>query len=270
MDQHSTQHPNHQLSISHKRCARCQTVKPAADFWRMTDSKDGFQHWCKVCMRTYQVGRTSRLKQRAIASREYYYTRREEILTRQSEYYHRNRDTIRERERVLKPIRAARKAHRILLSQIWRDHNRDTIAVSIERRRAREMGLPDLWTVEQWQQTLHHFGERCAVCGHEPDGVKRFLAADHWIALNDPRPHNPGTVAWNMVPLCHGIRGCNNSKSDKDAHTWLTSRYGKSKGTEIYNRISDYLAALSTAYNTGQQPSRLQRFLDWLLSWSVL
>lgn len=50
----------------------------------------------------------------------------------------------------------------------------------------------------------------------------------------------PGTIPGNMVPLCHGMFGCNNSKADKDPEIWLIKRYGKRKATIILKRINVY------------------------------
>ena len=67
---------------------------------------------------------------------------------------------------------------------------------------------------------------------------------DHWIPASDPSPDNPGTVPTNIIPLCHGIDSCNQSKSNKSAATWLTERYGPRKAAVILTRIEGYFASL--------------------------
>ncbi len=63
---------------------------------------------------------------------------------------------------------------------------------------------------------------------------------DHWIAISDLRPDNPGTVATNMIPLCHGISGCNNKKQNKDPIEWMRQEYGTRKAKPIIARIEAY------------------------------
>jgi hypothetical protein len=65
---------------------------------------------------------------------------------------------------------------------------------------------------------------------------------DHWIALSDPRPDNPGTVPTNIVPLCHGIGGCNNRKSNRDPVEFLETEFGVRRARQILTRINAYFA----------------------------
>jgi hypothetical protein len=48
-----------------------------------------------------------------------------------------------------------------------------------------------------------------------------------------------------MIPLCHGVGGCNNSKKDKDPETWLIARVGKRKAATILKRIRAYFALVA-------------------------
>lgn len=107
------------------------------------------------------------------------------------------------------------------------------------QRRAREKALPAILSVGQWRLALQFFNHRCCICGR-PAGFWHTLAREHWIAINDKRPDNPGTVVWNIVPMCHGRGGCNNSKHDKDPVEWLIERYGKRKATTILKLINAY------------------------------
>lgn len=109
-------------------------------------------------------------------------------------------------------------------------------------RRARKTALPNTLTSEQWLRAIGYFGGCCAVCNKQLTDLfgERTVGADHWIPLSDPRPDNPGTVATNIVPLCHGVGGCNNSKSDRDPIEWLTEKFGKRKAAQILKRINAY------------------------------
>jgi len=105
---------------------------------------------------------------------------------------------------------------------------------------ARKRGLPDDFTVDQWQRCLDYFNHCCAVCGRQMKDLfgTHTVAMDHWIPLSSP--DCPGTVAHNIVPLCHGEGGCNNSKGAKIPETWLKKRFGGRKAKAIVARIEAY------------------------------
>lgn len=122
------------------------------------------------------------------------------------------------------------------------DQLRELHRIYTSRRAARKLGLPNTFTTADWQRTLGYFNGCCAVCGHPLYDLfgTHTAAADHWIALSDPRPDNPGTVATNIVCLCHGSQGCNNSKKNHPAEKWLIERFGKRRAREILKRIETY------------------------------
>ncbi len=106
------------------------------------------------------------------------------------------------------------------------------------KRMARKRNLPDMFTDADWQRALEYFGGCCAICGR-PAGLWHTIAMDHWIPLS---AHDcPGTVASNIIPLCHGIDGCNNSKGNRNPVTWLTAKLGKTKAGRKLVEISAYL-----------------------------
>lgn len=89
-----------------------------------------------------------------------------------------------------------------------------------------------------------HFGGRCAVC-ERPPGLWHTIAADHWTPISSP--DCPGTVPSNIVPLCHGVDGCNNSKHDRDAAEWLSETRGKRQANKIIARIEGYFESIRGA-----------------------
>lgn len=105
------------------------------------------------------------------------------------------------------------------------------------RRRARQRDLPATFTATDWQRALDYFDCRCAVC-KRPIGLWHTLAQDHWIPVSKGGAYTPD----NIVPLCHGDGGCNNSKWNKDAHEWLMERYSARKVAQIEKRIAAYFA----------------------------
>lgn len=93
----------------------------------------------------------------------------------------------------------------------------------------------------QWKKCLDYFNNCCAVCGR-PRGFFHTIVMDHWIPLSSP--DCPGAVVGNIIPLCHGFEGCNNSKRDSDPIIWLTAHYNKKQSAIIVKRIADYFGQL--------------------------
>jgi hypothetical protein len=106
------------------------------------------------------------------------------------------------------------------------------------RRKARLRGLPATFTTTQRTFMLQFWGYACAVCGQQEGLFGAMLTDDHWIPLASP--DCPGTTVGNMVPLCGGNLGCNQSKQGKDAHIWLLSRYSRQKAMTIEKKIAAY------------------------------
>ncbi len=104
--------------------------------------------------------------------------------------------------------------------------------------------LPHEFTQADHENMMLYWGPVCAICGRVvmPNHPTLKQAVDHWIALNDPREDNPGTVVTNLLPLCHGEDGCNNKKLDRDPEQWLIETYGDAKAAEILARIKAYFA----------------------------
>lgn len=71
--------------------------------------------------------------------------------------------------------------------------------------------------------------------------------------MSDTRADNPGTVPWNMLPLCHGMKdapigepSCNLSKGNKDPVKWLISKLGECKAKEKLAEIETYFELMKT------------------------
>ncbi len=100
--------------------------------------------------------------------------------------------------------------------------------------RARLRSLPKVYTIEQRRRAMEYWNGCCAVCGRPP-GLWHTVALDHWIPLSNP--DCPGTVASNMIPLCHGNDGCNNHKHAKDPVLWLRERMGRRRAARKLEEI---------------------------------
>jgi hypothetical protein len=116
---------------------------------------------------------------------------------------------------------------------------REVRKANTHRRRARKLNAIDDLTNDEWLYALDYFNHNCAVCGR-PRGLWHTLAADHWI----PLVKGGGTTKTNIIPLCHGQLGCNNSKLNKDPEQWVRENYSKSKAGKIIKRINAYFKSL--------------------------
>jgi hypothetical protein len=126
--------------------------------------------------------------------------------------------------------------------RVWVSENtvriRKRAVIASNRRRARKRALSDNFTASDWQRALDYFNDCCAVCERPMNGLFHAPHADHWIPLSSP--DCPGTIPDNMVPLCGGMDGCNQSKNDRPAAEWLASKFGKRKSATILARIEAY------------------------------
>lgn len=105
--------------------------------------------------------------------------------------------------------------------------------------RERKRNLPYTFTTEDWLRALEFWDHCCAICGR-PRGLWHTISQDHWIPLTHPKC--PGTVPTNILPLCYGADGCNNSKGKKDPKEWLVEKFGKRRAARKLAEIEAYFA----------------------------
>lgn len=268
--------PMADLSVSSpKRCTKCKAEYPRTPefFKRNKSCSDGLHTQCKVCTsaqsREYyrenadELNRKTKERYPEIRERTLAYAKgwrernHETLLIKKKEYYQENRehDLAKSREwREKNPERVKengreygkRNRARIKIKQKeWEAANKDRLLIqrrpqkrlNESKRSARKAGLPASFAAEHWRQALEYFKGVCAVCGRPP-GLWHTLAMDHWIPLASP--DCPGTIPENIIPLCHGDGGCNNSKHSRQPEEWLISRLGKRKAKKILKAIEDY------------------------------
>lgn len=163
-------------------------------------------------------------------SREYNVTHKAENNKRCKAYREKNRPAL------------------LIKNKKWRDANHEYLRLSYrikaQKRRARQRSLPANFTALDWLNAVNYFNGCCAACGrllNDLFGTHR-AHADHWVPLNSHLC--PGTIPKNIVPLCGGQNGCNESKADKMPDEWLKSRFGARKAKRITRRIYEYFDSL--------------------------
>lgn len=275
--------PQNTITTPQKQCSKCKEFKPATVefFHRHKGRSDGLYSRCKVCchaedkafreanpeaVRSWKKAEYQRDKEKIIARvRRWEEENAERKSTRLKEKYWADPEAARARIRKASRkfreqnaeserarLREYAKQNREKIrerSRQYREANRDAInerkrikgSIHQQAREARKKNLPNDFTLEDWQKALDYFGGRCAACGRPP-GLFHTLAMDHFVPLSSP--DCPGHIATNIIPLCHGDGGCNNSKHDRDALEWAIEKFGKRKGREFVNKIAAYFAAL--------------------------
>jgi len=208
---------NKPLTDNTKGCAKCGRVLPLSKFYLQANGK--YAVYCADCKTTYSQA-----------------------------YYHKDIELSRERSRVQtikhrekNQLRRSRNYQNYRRATIeWIKNNRDKVNTSIHKRRALKQGLPHDLPVGKQAEIISRFDGRCAICGRA-ESNSRIIVLDHWIAIKSDAKNNPGTVENNLVPICHGVTGCNNSKRNQMPLDWLMRKFGD-EGYEIYTRIERYLA----------------------------
>lgn len=237
-----------------KRCSHCGNILPITEF---SPKGNSYSSWCKACRR---IAYPARKPKTTRSLTHHTCTKCKRTLPATAEYFHRSsyaktgwnahckdcrrkhyydhHETIRAKNNIaVKDWTRRNREHIAKRTRIWGMNNRDKTRAMFQRRRARLLNLPCEFTGDDWLRALSYFKNRCAVC-NRPQGLWHTLAQDHWIPIIDP--NCPGTVPTNIVPLCHGIDGCNNSKSSSDARQWLITRYGKRKANHILRKIEEF------------------------------
>ena len=212
-------------TTDNKRCSKCGEWKPRSNFAIDKRKPDGLRCSCKECNRDYQ-------RQYHVLHQD---QKRENARRWREENPYRRRKHTREYYREHQNQR--REYH-----HLWSANNPDKAREHGRRRRARLADLPFDFTAVDKARAFDYWHGCCAVCGrplrdlfgeHQP-------TLDHWITLSDPRPDNPGTVPTNMIPLCGGINGCNETKGTQDPLEWLIETYGSQKAKRIAARIETF------------------------------
>ncbi len=256
-----------------KRCSKCHELIPATAeyFNKCKYNDDGLHNYCRECQRIYRKQYKEKNLERERQNfrlyyqqnvgfmrqrvRAYYRVHAEEKRAYQKRYYQENIDRIKDydrqqyivnREKKIQASRQWRQANpdkkREQLRH-WQQQNRAKVVASYHRRRARKFDLPYDFTDTDWKYALEYWGNRCAICGRSAqDGCK--LVADHWIPLNYDKNNNPGTVPWNIVPLCHGPNSCNNKKHDKHPELWLLEMFDEIEARQKLSEIEIFFQSL--------------------------
>lgn len=225
------QHP--MINGTHKVCSQCGALKPLEAFRLLRGNgrkASARRSECKVCASGYDhIYHAAHPNLRHQLWQTYYDVNHEEMLLRAKNYYYDNHEE--------------RRAYH----QAWTKTNPEKANAHGRKRKTVKRGLPSTFTYVEQAFCRQYFQYACAACGHE-EGFHWTIALDHWIPLKADTC--PGTTSLNMIPLCHGRGGCNNSKGTKDPVVWLNTRFGPRKATQILTKIAAYFEVVRARHST--------------------
>lgn len=237
-----------------KRCSRGEQcshpngpILPETNefFTSRKNRKNPFHSWCKVCVAADQHARRNEDPEAFNAQRRDYYKTHKEVVNASNARY-RHKDMGKHRLRS-KDWRKANPEKSLRGGMLWQtkypEKKRELNRVIISKRRARKIALPDGFTLRDWHRCLEYFRNCCAVCG-KPFEDNKTTHADHWIPLASP--NCPGTIPTNIVPLCGGKGGCNNSKHKKQPLDWLIDKFEEELAYRKFAEIQVYFEWIRT------------------------
>lgn len=225
--------------IPQKLCNKCGQLFPSTTeyFSRHKGHKDGLNSECHQCNRARVRQYRNENPEKVAASKREDRAKHKDRIRKQQQAWVQNNP---EKNRAIK--------HRY--TENHPDKVKKNQKTSKRRRRAVLRNLPFDFYDTDWQHCLEYWGYSCCVCGRKA-GLWHILAREHWIAIEDHRPDNPGTVPSNILPMCHSVKGaspddagCNNVKRNKDPVEWLNKRLGKRKAKAVIERIQEYFSTV--------------------------
>ncbi len=221
-------------------CTRCHQEFPETDEWfyAKPSSRGGLTAACRSCLKreAYELRNTEAEKTKRRVREQNYWNRPE------------NRQRRRARQRMLQRKYRQTDHYKRWYSEYYRKEKTQVgLKAASHRRRASKRNLPVDFTVADWRRCLDYWEHRCCICGR-PEGLWHTIAQEHWIALSDDRDDNPGTVAWNILPMCHARKGsngqgaCNNLKASRDPIEFLYSEFPRRKADNVLQGVKEYFA----------------------------
>jgi len=231
--------------ISGKGCTHCHQWKAFSDFYWRKD-RNTWMSLCKQCTNQMSVQSIKSHPENHLESARRSHAKHKQERNEKSRIYgktHREQISIREKGYAEKK-RKYRQLHSEDLkerSRRWSQNNPNAVKAKKQRYRARKRSLPATLTTSEIRYCRTYWDNCCAICGRSA-GFWNSVALDHWI----PVTRGGGTTIGNIIPLCHGVNGCNNSKHNHDPISWLVRKFGQRKANAILKRVNEYFDHVKT------------------------
>ncbi len=268
--------------VTEKPCSKCGELYPETTQYFKPDkrNKNGIAAQCRNCARTYYHKPDAKLRDKARKQTPEYKAKEKE-RRHSPEYRARERELAKDPERKAKraarhqkwlqkpDVKAKIEAHnRSPEKREWsrqyqrvnrqdpaykqrereyrqRPETRELYRSHTQQRRAQQRGLAATLTIEDKRRAIDYFNGCCPVCGRQFVDLfdTHTVSFDHWWI---PQSKNGGLTPDNIIPLCYGKDGCNNSKAARDPVEWLEWKLGKRKAKEVLKRIQAFFDWLKT------------------------
>lgn len=211
--------------VNARICTKCGTLKRFEKFNKQKTGKYGVTSKCKECQNKYK--------------RTYYQNNKEY----KKKYYENNKDKIKEyyqnNKNEIKKYYQNNKEHIKEKVKEYQKNNKDKIKenkkIRNHKRRTLKQNSGGSYTVEQWNESLKYFNNKCAYSGKPMEQV----SVEHII----PITKGGTSYIWNIVP-CEAI--LNYSKQDKDLLEWYKEQEFYSE--ERLNKIYEYIEYMKNKY----------------------
>jgi 5-methylcytosine-specific restriction endonuclease McrA len=229
------------LNITQKTCNICGKTKSITEFPENKNcTRDGHLRRCRDCHS--RIGREGYSKEKAHEAymknaeknRENARNRKREKIEKlgrvaldrfcqiNKAYVERNREKVRKAS-----AESYARADKKKLAAKQRESNKKLYHRDIEKSRAkvrlkanrRRHAPGDGYTLEQENQLLSDYGNRCVYCNKKIDD-RRYMTLDHVVALSRGGENS----IENLVPAC---LSCNSSKRNKPLLVWLLKKLNK-------------------------------------------
>lgn len=255
-----------------KICSKCKQNKENSEFRNHPQGRDGLHSICVQCQRDYAKDRMRRLREVEpekvkAAKKKHYQKERSKFIQYAKDYYENNKPKLLEkaakyrkifRDRILKWQREyyknnkekkkesdsrSRKKNIEKVKARMKNYRKNNISEIIMRNRLRRQKIKFSkkdFSQADWNYCLNYWGNKCAVCGSSANEEK-IISMDHWIPLK----LDGSTDKRNIIPLCHGVDGCNNKKNAKNPVKWLFSEFSFDFANKRLSDIEKYFSSLS-------------------------
>lgn len=182
--------------VNSRICTKCGTLKPFKKFYKDKKGKYGIRSKCKDCD-------LNRIKKNYQNNKEIKIEYQKEY---QKEYYENNKDKINKKKKINK-----------------------------HKRRALKQNNGGSYTINQWNESLKYFNNKCAYSGKTMEQV----SVEHII----PITKGGTSYIWNIIPCELSL---NISKNNKDLLEWYKEQEFYSE--ERLNKIYEYIEYMKNKY----------------------
>lgn len=193
--------------VNTKVCNKCERELPLNDnnYSARKGSKDGFRNTCKKCRseynKQYRKNNENKLKEYQRVYRDNHLEERRQYNKEyQPKYYEHNKESI--NKRYIEYNRG----------YIKTKHGRELDRIKRHRKRAIDYLNGGEYTVEQWNECLKFFENRCAYTG------KKLRYEDITVDHITPLINGGTSYIWNIVP---SSKLANNSKHNNEMESWF-------------------------------------------------